>query len=220
MSDIHLTHHIPRLSRAAGILDVLQMASGVFLILFLWGHMLLVGTVIVSPVIMTTIAESLEHFYLPQIGAPFVVAGFLFHALLAARKMPFRTHEQRVFRDHSWMMRHVDTTMWLVQVATAMVILALACIHMWTVLTDFPITAVKSAARVQDPFWLAFYIALLPCAELHLGIGFYRIGVKWGVVGRRGRHWFKVLEFLMLLFFVTIGATALYSFLMLPVVGG
>ena len=219
MSDIYSTHHIPRLSRAAGILDVMQMGSGVFLILFLWGHMLLVGTVIVGPTVMTTIAESLERFYLPQMGAPFVVAGFFFHALLAARKMPFRTRDQLTFRDHSWMMRHADTTMWLLQVTTAMIVLVLACVHMWTVLTDFPITAVKSAARVQDPFWLAFFFALLPCAELHLGIGFYRIGVKWGVVGRRGRHWFKALELLMLVLFVFVGATALYTFSILPVGG-
>ena len=34
-------------------------------------------------------------------------------------------------------------------------------IHMWVVLTDLPITAAKSAARIQTGWWMLFYFILL-----------------------------------------------------------
>lgn len=82
---------------------------------------------------------------------------------------------------HSKMLRHLDTWLWLVQTFTVMIILIMGLIHMWTVLTDLPITAAKSAPRIQGGFWLIFYLILLPMVELHVGVGFYRIAVKWGI---------------------------------------
>ena len=43
-----------------------------------------------------------------------------------------------------------------------MIILIMGGIHMWTVLTNLPITAAKSAARIQGGYWLVFYMILLP----------------------------------------------------------
>ena len=46
-----------------------------------------------------------------------------------------------------------------------------------TILTHLPIDAATSAARVRGG-WLPFDLVLLPLAELHVGIGLYRLGVK------------------------------------------
>ncbi|MGW8223822.1 MAG: succinate dehydrogenase/fumarate reductase cytochrome b subunit, partial [Syntrophobacteria bacterium] len=85
-------------------------------------------------------------------------------------------------------------------------------IHMWTVLTDLPITAAKSAGRIQGGFWLVFYLILLPMVELHVGIGFYRIAVKWGFVRRKGRKGFKGFENILTAIFVLIGLITLTRF--------
>jgi fumarate reductase subunit C len=88
---------------------------------------------------------------------------------------------------------------------------------MWTVLTDLPITAAKSAARIQGGFWLVFYLILLPMVELHVGIGFYRIGVKWGLIRRNNRKGFKRFENILTGLFVLIGLVTIVRFFTLPI---
>jgi fumarate reductase subunit C len=129
--------------------------------------------------------------------------------------MPFRTDEILTFYKHSKLLRHTDTWLWAVQAFTAMIVLIMGSIHMWTVLTDLPITAAKSAARVQDGFWLVFYLILLPMVELHVGIGFYRIMVKWGIVKRKDRGFFKAFENILTATFILIGLITIIRFLTL-----
>ncbi len=205
-------------SRTSAYLDFLQMLTGAALILFMWSHMILVASVIPSPRVMNAIARFLEETYMAQVGGPIIACIFLLHFILAARKVPFRVEQQTTIWKLSRQLRHTDTYLWLIQAATAMVILIMGSIHMWTVLTDLPITAAKSAARIQGGFWLGFYLILLPMIELHVGIGFYRIAVKWGFARRKDRKSFKRFENYLTLMFVTIGLVALgrFWFLALP----
>lgn len=198
--------------RTAAYLDFLQMLTGLGLILFMWSHMILVASINLGPGVMNAIAGFLEDSYLAQTGGPMIGLVFLIHFVLAARKVPFRSQEQKLIWEHSRRLHHLDTWLWIVQAGTAMIILIMGAIHMWTVLTNLPITAAKSAARIQGGFWLVFYLILLPLVELHVGVGFYRIGVKWGVITRTRRHFFKRFENLLTLVFILIGAITLYTF--------
>lgn len=202
-------------ARWDGLLDFLQMLSGAGLILFMWCHMLLVSSVIVSPSWMNGIAEFFEATGMAQVGGPLIFLVFLVHFFLAARKVPFRFEAQKTIWEHARMMRHGDTWMWVVQVVSAMIILLMGAIHMWVVLTDLPITAAKSAARIQGGFWFAFYLILLPLVELHVGVGLYRIGVKWGFVQDKGRGIFKKRENILTLVFIVIGLATLIRFMFL-----
>jgi fumarate reductase subunit C len=199
-------------SRSSAYLDWLQMLTGVSLILFMWAHMILVSSVIIGPGVMNAIAHFFEATYMAQLGGPVIGLLFLFHFFLAARKIPFKTAEQRAIWNHASRMDHSDTWLWLVQVVSAMIILVMGVAHMWVVLSDLPITAVKSAARIQTGFWLGFYLVLLPLVELHVGIGFYRIGVKWGFIKRAGRKGFKKSENILTATFVVIGLLTLLRF--------
>ncbi|AMK11453.1 MAG: succinate dehydrogenase/fumarate reductase cytochrome b subunit [Pseudodesulfovibrio sp.] len=196
-----------------GTMDWLQMLSGASLILFMWCHMLLVSSVVISPRLMNGIAEFFEATGMAQVGGPLIFLVFLTHFVLAARKIPFRFEGQKVIWQHARMMHHGDTWLWVIQVVSAMLILVMGSIHMWVVLTDLPITAAKSAARVQTGFWAVFYLFLLPLAELHVGIGFYRIGVKWGFIKDRERGKFKRGENILTLTFICIGLVTLARFL-------
>jgi len=200
-----------------GALDWLQMLSGVSLILFMWCHMLLVSSVVISPDVMNAIAWFFEATGMAQVGGPLIFLVFLMHFVLAARKIPFRMDGQKTIWQHARMMRHGDTWLWVVQAVSAMLILVMGSIHMWVVLTDLPITAAKSAARIQGGFWAVFYLFLLPLVELHVGIGFYRIGVKWGFVKDRDRSRFKRGENILTLIFIGIGLITLARFLFLAV---
>lgn len=212
---VDATMHVVRPSRRDAVLDWLQMLTGAGLILFMWCHMLLVSSVVISPKLMNAIAYFFEVTYMAQVGGPIIFLTFLLHFVLAARKIPFRAEGQTAIWKHAKMMKHRDTWLWVIQAVTAMIILILGSIHMWVVLTDLPITAAKSAARIQGGFWLVFYMVLLPCVELHVSIGFYRIAVKWGFVKDSGRSSFKKGENLLFLIFMFIGIITLIRFMLL-----
>lgn len=201
--------------RAAAYMDWLQMLTGAALILFMWSHMILVSSVLLGAGAMNALAEFFESTGMAQAGGPMIALIFLIHFYLAARKVPFRIDQQKIVWAHSRRMKHADTWLWIVQAVSAMIILMMGMIHMWVVLTDLPITAAKSAARVQQWQWLLFYLILLPLVELHVGIGFYRIGVKWGFIRRDNRGKGKRVEKWLTGIFVTIGLLTLIRFLTL-----
>lgn len=204
-------------SRSSAYLDWLQMLTGAGLILFMWAHMVLVASVIFGPGAMNAIAHFFEATYMAQVGGPFIGLVFLLHFVLAARKIPFRAEQQSRIWKHARMLAHRDTWLWLVQVVTAMLILIMGAIHMWVVLTDLPITAQKSAVRIQGGFWMMFYLFLLPLVELHVGVGLYRIAVKWGFVGRDKRSKMKRFEYGITGIFIFIGLITLLRFYFLSV---
>ena len=214
---IDTTIYVKPYSGISAYLDWLQMLTGAGLILFMWSHMILVASVNLGPGVMNTLAYFFEATYMAQVGGPIIALTFMVHFVLAARKIPYRTQEQSTLWKHSKMLHHKDTWLWVVQAVTAMVILILGSIHMWTVLTDLPITAEKSAARIQGGFWLAFYLILLPMVELHVGIGFYRIGVKWGVIKRKTRKGFARFENILTAIFILIGLITLVRFMLIKV---
>ena len=214
---VNITTYVRSPSRTSAYLDWLQMLTGVALVLFMWSHMILVASVNLGAGVMNALAAFLEKTYMAQVGGPMVGCIFLFHFILAARKVPFRVEQQSTIWTLSRQLRHTDTYLWLVQATTAMIILIMGSIHMWTVLTSLPITAAKSAGRIQGGFWLVFYLILLPMVELHVGIGFYRIAVKWGFARRKDRKKFKRFENYLTAMFIAIGLITLLRFLLLKV---
>ena len=113
-------------------------------------------------------------------------------------------------------------TLWIWQVRSGMIILALGSIHLFIVGADVAqrtfgigeaigINAAETMARVQDGMWL-LYAVLLFMVEVHAGIGLYRVTVKWGlgaripVIGKRiTREMALIMEKVVLWFFLIIG---------------
>jgi fumarate reductase subunit C len=204
--------------RTEAYLDSLQMLTGVGLVAFMWIHMILVASVNLDfggGRAMNAIAHFFEATYMAQIGGPLIALTMLAHFVLAARKLPVRAREQKAIWRHAVNFNHTDTWLWMIQAATAFIILIMGCIHMWTVLTTLPITAAKSAGRIQGGWWLAFYIVLLPMIELHVGIGIYRIGVKWGFIKRSNRIALHGFENKLTLVMIAIGLVTLFTFFVL-----
>ena len=202
--------------KLSAYLDWVQMLTGAALILFMWCHLILVSSILIGPGAMNALAWFFETTYMAQVGGPLIFLAFLVHFVLAARKIPFKTAEQRVMWANAKRLHHTDTWLWIVQATTAMGILIMGGIHMWVVLTNLPITAAKSAARIQTGFWFVFYLFLLPMVELHVGIGFYRILVKWGFLDRPGRKIIKRKENLLTGIFIAVGLLTLLRYYFLP----
>jgi len=210
------THEGLPIGRLSAYLDWVQMLTGAALILFMWCHLILVSSILIGPGAMNALAWFFETTYMAQVGGPLIFLAFLVHFVLAARKVPFKTSEQRVMLANAKRMHHTDTWLWIVQATTAMGILIMGGIHMWVVLTNLPITAAKSAARIQTGFWFVFYLFLLPMVELHVGIGFYRILVKWGFLDRPGRKIIKRKENLLTAIFIAVSMLTLLRYYFLP----
>lgn len=194
-------------------LDWLQMLSGAALALFFLYHMLMISSILLGEQTMNRLAEAYESASLVQIGGPLLFALFLGHFVLAARKIPFSANGQESIWAHAVALRHKETWLWVVQVTTAMIILVLGSIHMWSALADLPITAEKSALRIAGAGWLWLYIILLLAALLHTFAGAWRIGVKWGFITSENRVKTTRYTALAFAFFVALGLITLTAYL-------
>lgn len=189
-------------------MDFWQALSGAVLALFICVHLVLEGSVVISPVITNGIGWLLEATYMAHIAAPVLILIIVAHFVIAARKMPFRIGELGIFYRHSRMLKDFDTTIWLVQVATAIVILVGAFSHVFTVMTAMPIEVSGSVARLHSG-WIFFHIVFLPCVILHTGIGIYRLAVKFGVCSKARKEVVRRKIWIVMGCYLLLGACAL-----------
>lgn len=220
--------------------DAISTASGVLLALFMWGHMLFVSSIWTGERGFNRIASLMETTWVAQATVILIAVVFFVHFVVASRKIPAKLQERRAIkslgdgvRDSAWSFSearrkelekirpHSETSLWIWQVRTGMIILALGAVHLFVVGADViestlgleGITAGESMARVRAGMWV-IYAVLLFCVEVHAGIGLYRVAVKWGlgrrVLGirltRRAAHAFEQIT---LWFFVLVGVVTL-----------
>lgn len=203
-------------STLPGRTDLAQSLSGVILALFTLMHLLLVSSVLLSPAIMNGIGWLLEESYLAQIFGPLLFLLMIFHFILAARKMPFSAGGLSIYLQHAKEMRHQGTWEWLAQVVTAILVLIFASIHMYEVLTTLPITAAKSAAR-EIGGWTPLYIVLLVSVGIHLGLGLFRVAVKYGYVTAANRAVWQKRTYMLIGAYIIIGCITMLRFHFMPV---
>lgn len=208
-------------SRLPARLDYYQSATGLILALFMWGHMTLVSTALISKELFDSLASFFELKWLLGKGYPiidsFIVFGlfvvFFIHALLAMRKFPSSYRQWQIAREHSNLIKHQDTNLWLVQVVTGFVMFFLGSIHLG-IMCFMPETMNSAGAYsrvVEHNMWI-FYILLLIAVEFHALIGLYRLCVKWGwfdgvtvAQSRSRRKTLKVTMWILIAFFLTLG---------------
>lgn len=215
------------------LVDLAQSISGVILIGFLWMHMLFVATIVVSPSLFDSLSEGLDKYYLAQVGIPATILVIIIHIFLAGRRAPLRLRDLRISYRLASLMKHYDTWVWVGQVITALGVGIMASMHLWTIMTHWPIRAATSAARVASngpaditwgsftfPYYIVFYVIFLIFGEYHGGFGLYRILVKWGWWERHTMGW--VLKGITVII-VFLGFFALYTFTKIaanPAIGG
>jgi fumarate reductase subunit C len=171
-------------------------------------HMGLLLSSMVGVETMDTLASYLERNYLLQSVAPLLILLILAHVILASRRLPSTARQQLAVVKHMRTLWHVDTWGWGVQIITGLALLVLGSIHLWVILTDLPIQALKSGARVHGVY-LWFYIPFIVLVEMHASTGLYRIAVKWGLMKRR---WAHITVCLWTALFLTLGFAILATF--------
>src|SRR4030095_12212060 len=112
MTDVGLDQRT-RKSHLPARLDFVQSASGLFLGLFMWGHMAFVSTILISNDAMYWVTKMFEGEFILGKAYSGIVAGvvavvsflFVLHGLLAMRKFPANWNEYRSFASHRQMLR-------------------------------------------------------------------------------------------------------------------
>jgi fumarate reductase subunit C len=214
-----------RKSRWPARLDMLQSASGLFLGLFLMAHMFFVSTILISNDAFHAVARFFEGAYFLGKPYPILVSGvvtvilavFISHAWLAMRKFPAGYRQYRAFVTHKNSLRHGDTSLWWIQIWTGFALFFMATIHLYDMLTQPALIGpYESADRVWTGGMWPLYLMLLFAAEIHGGIGLYRLAIKWGWFSARNpntsRRRLRMAKQLISAFFITLGLVTLTAY--------
>jgi fumarate reductase subunit C len=202
----------------------------------MWGHIVLVGSILTGARGFDWMATMLEDYFIAQPTVAAIFAIFIVHAIFASRKIPAQLRERRRMielakglrqsgrenvptrRDNSPFVPHLDSMLWIWQVRTGMVMLVIGSFHLILLGIDVftplygehpGIESATSMARVAAGLWLPYAVLLL-CVEFHASVGLYRLAIKWGsdvLPHRRILHRIEQIIFWLIL---GIGALTLF----------
>lgn len=215
--------------------ELISGGSGLMLALFMWGHMILVGSILTGERGFNWLATMLEDYYIAQPTVVAILALFIVHAVLASRKIPAQLRERKKMQqlvkgldrsgrekvasasEFSPFHPHTESLLWIWQVRTGMAILVLGSFHILLLGLDVltalygdrvGIEALTSMERVQSGLWIPYGILLI-CVEFHAGVGLYRLAVKWGSGSWLSRNAMHRIEQVLLWFFLGLGVIVL-----------
>ena len=213
-------------SRNTARLDMLQGATGLFLVLFMWAHMFMVSSILLGKDAMYFVSRMFEGE--PFLGKPYpelvsafaalIIVVMVVHAFLALRRFPSSTQQYQTLHRHISGLRHTDTTLWYLQVITGFALFFLATPHLYQLLMHpADIGPYASSDRVWSGRFWPLYLGLLFVVELHAGVGIYRLVVKWGwFLGsdpRRGRRRLQWIKWALTVFFLSLGLLTLAAYM-------
>ncbi len=214
-------------------LEIISGGTGLLLALFMWGHVVLVGSILTGERGFDWLATALEDYYIAQPTVLAILFLFLVHAVFAARKIPAQLAERKRIAElakglresgreyvptrtaHSPFRPHLESMLWIWQVRTGFVIFVLGSFHLVLISVDIftplfgtvaGIESVSSMARVQQGLWIPYAILLL-CVEFHASVGLYRLAIKWGADKWLSRPTLHRME--QVIFWVVLGLGAL-----------
>ena len=208
--------------------EIVSGGTGLILALFMWGHVVLVGSILTGERGFDWMATMLEDYFIAQPTVFGIVTLFLVHAVFAARKVPAQLRERKRIAElakglrnsgrekvptrtpHSPFRPHLESMLWIWQVRTGMIMLVLGSFHLILLGLDVftplfgemaGIESSTTMARVAAGLWLPYAILLL-CVEFHASVGLYRLAIKWGAdlwLSRRAMHLIEQIIFWVIL---------------------
>lgn len=223
-----------RRARKALINEWIGGLTGATLAVFIWFHLLFESTILFGKEAYERMATLLEHpLPLAQIAVIVVTIVFFVHFVWASRKIPGKLKERKRMLElgrsikgstKRWKQdpksdirqrRHFETSLWIWQVRTGMIVLAMGAFHLilvgWNIFTNMGIaeqasgiTAEVSTSRVESGLWI-LYVVLMLTVVAHMAIGVYRLIVKWFADTWFVRKYARILFYFLLWFFILLG---------------
>ncbi len=218
-----------KLNKLPARLDFVQSATGVILALFISGHILFEGTILISKDAMYKMTLFFEGYYffgeshpvIISILALTILAIIVVHAFIALQKFPSNYRQYKIMKEHTLRMNHHDTYLWVVQVVTGFAMLFLASIHLYTMITQpSMIGPYASSERMVTEMMWPLYLLLLFAVVIHAGIGVYRLILKWGLFEadqqkymKQRRALLRMIMYFVVTLYLTIGIFSLLRYM-------
>ncbi len=213
-------------NRWPAYMDIVQGATGLFLVLFMWVHMFMVSSILLGKDAMYWVARMFEgepilgkpYPFLVSAFAVFILITIMVHAFLALRRFPNSAAQYRTIHTHIGSFKHTDTTLWYVQVVTGFALFFMVGVHLYQlIMHPANIGPYASSDRVWSGMMWPLYLVMLFVVELHAGIGIYRLVVKWGLFlgnnPKRNRRRLHVIKWMLTVFFLVLGVLTLAAYM-------
>jgi fumarate reductase subunit C len=223
-SALELEHGV-RQSRIPARLDYIQSITGLILAVFMWGHLLLVSSILLGKDAMYTVTKFLEGEMIFGESYPILVSMvaivifviFFIHAMIAMRKFPHSYKQYTTYKSHMKSMKHPDTNLWSQQVFTGFIMFFLGSAHVIIIMMHpADIGPYASADRVVSEYMGFLYFFLLLAVEFHGTIGIYKLVIKWGWFegkdAKATRKRYKKIKWGVTIVFVTLGMLTLFKY--------
>ncbi len=223
-----------RIARKALLNEMISGVTGAILAAFIWFHLLFESSILFGREAYDLVSKLLED-PLPLAHVAIIVVGIIFfiHFVWASRKIPGKLQERKRMMElginikganKRWqqdpksdirLRKHFETSLWIWQVRTGMIVLAVGAFHMilvaWNIFTDMGvagqhpgISAEIATARVSSGLWI-LYGVLMATVVVHMAIGVYRLIVKWFADTWFARKYARLIFHFLLWFFLILG---------------
>lgn len=208
--------------------------TGAFLAVFIWGHLIAESSILFGRKAYDIVAHFLEvTLPLAQPLIFIVTIVFFIHFIWASRKIPGKLRERKRMLElglnikgakKKWrqdpgspqLRSHFETSLWIWQVRTGMIVLATGAFHLflvaWNLFSDMGIvgqepgfTSAVSTSRVESGLWI-LYAVLMIAVVAHMAIGVYRLLVKWFADTWFNRGFAKVVFYFLFWFYAVLGS--------------
>lgn len=227
-----------RKAKRAIINEWISGLSGAFLALFICGHLILESSILLGADAYQWTVHLLEVTF--PIAKPVVILVtivFFIHFVWASRKIPGKLEDRKRMMELGKKIKgskklwnqdkkletslpgHSETSLWIWQVRTGMVVLATGAFHLilviWNIFTNMGVSdqlpglsTEVSTARVESGLWI-LYTVLMVAVVAHMAIGVYRLLVKWFADTWLVRKYSRIIFYFLFWFYMVLGAAAI-----------
>ena len=122
-------------------------------------------------------------------------------------------------KNYTALRKHKATNLWIWQVRTGMIVLALGSFHLllvlWNIFTDMGyadthgLTAEIASSRVESGLWILYFV-LGVSIVLHTSVGLYRLAIKW-LADKLNRKFIQVVINMIFWFYLILNISGVLA---------
>ena len=208
-----------RKSQWPAICDVAQSVTGLLLGIFLFCHMAFTSSIQLGKDVFWNLCafsggypingQENAWMHVALIGA--ITLLVIIHALMALRRFPTSYRMFHNMNSQWQFLAHRDTTLWIVQIVTAVILTGMVFPHVTPMLTN-PSDIGPNLSSVHTYHNGLLWTFIFLCAtELHGMIGLYRLAVKWDVLAGN-RHTLRKIMYVVVLAMIACGSMTMWTY--------
>ncbi len=208
-----------RASKWPAYCDVAQSVTGLLLGLFLFCHMAFTSSIqLGKDVFWNLVAFSggypifgSEQAWMHVVFVGFITLLVIIHALMALRRFPTSYRMFHNIKGQYQFIAHRDTTLWIVQIVTAVILTGMVFPHVTPMLLDPHAIGPNLSSVHTYHNGMVWTLVFLVATELHGMIGLYRLAVKWDFMSSN-RHGLRKFMYVVIAAMIACGSLTAWTY--------